>query len=180
MKNKNISRRRFIENTVKASLAFTIVPRFVLGGNGYVAPSDKLNVGFIGTGKQGRLLMKYFWGKVQMVAGSDVDSQKLALFKTLTEKQYAEEKQQAAYNGLATYADFREMLERKDIDAVIIASPDHWHAVHTIMAANAGKHVYCEKPLAHSVEEGRAMVDAVKRNKVVLQTGSMQRSWKNF
>jgi predicted dehydrogenase len=124
--------------------------------------------------------MKYFWGKVQVVAGSDVDSQKLALFKSLTEKQYAAEKQQSAYNGLSTYADFRELLERKDIDAVIIASPDHWHAVHTIMAANAGKHVYCEKPLAHSVEEGRAMVDAVNRNKVVLQTGSMQRSWKDF
>lgn len=180
MKNKNISRRHFIENTVKASLAITIIPRFVMGGKGYIAPSDKLNVGFIGTGKQGRILMNYFFGKIQIVAGSDVDSQKLALFKSLTEKKYAEAKDQPAYNGLTTYADFREMLERKDIDAVIIASPDHWHAVHTIMAANAGKHVYCEKPLAHSVEEGRAMVNAVKRNKIVLQTGSMQRSWKNF
>lgn len=180
MKNKHINRRRFLANTVKASLAFTIVPRFVLGGKGYTAPSDKLTLGFIGTGKQGKILVKGFASKAQVLAGADVDSQKLALFKTITEKLYADANGQPAYKGLSTYADFRELLQRKDIDAVVIATPDHWHAVGTIMAANAGKHVYCEKPLAHSVEEGRAMVNAVKKNNIVLQTGSMQRSSKNF
>ncbi len=84
------------------------------------------------------------------------------------------------YKGLETYGDFRELLNRKDVDAIVIATPDHWHAVGTIMAANAKKHVYCEKPLAHSIQEGRAMVKAVKENNIVLQTGSMQRSRENF
>ena len=175
-----VNRRKFLSQSLTASLAFTIVPRFVLGGKGYTAPSDKLNIGFIGTGKQGRILLKYFGTKVQTVAGSDVDSRKLDLFKTTAEKLYADAAGQTDWKGITPYADFREMLQRKDIDAVVIATPDHWHAVMTVMAANAGKHVYCEKPLAHSIEEGRAMVNAIQRNKVILQTGSMQRSDKKF
>jgi predicted dehydrogenase len=174
------SRREFLADSAKATLAFTIVPRFVLGGKGYSAPSDRINLGFIGTGKQGRILMSYFANKAQIIAGSDVDTKKLALFQSLTEKAYAAAAGTTSYKGFKGYADFRELLHQKDIDAVVIASPDHWHAVHTVMAANAGKHVYCEKPLAHSIEEGRAMVNAMKKNKRILQTGSMQRSWKNF
>lgn len=174
-----LNRRKFVADSCKAALAFTIIPRFVLG-RGYLAPSDKINLGFIGTGKQARGLINSFAPKAQAVAAADVDAQKLALFKANTEKMYATAKQQTHFNTLDTYGDFKQLLARKDIDAVVIATPDHWHAVHTIMAANAGKHVYCEKPLAHSIEEGRAMVNAVQRNKIVLQTGSMQRSWKNF
>jgi predicted dehydrogenase len=177
---KKNSRRKFIADAAKVTLAFTIVPRFVLGGKGYLAPSDKINLGFIGTGKHGRGLMKSFADKAQIVAGSDVDTKKLALFQSLTEKAYAAAADQTSYKGFKGYADFNEILHRKDIDAVVIATPDHWHAVVTVMAANAGKHVYCEKPLAHSIEEGRAMVNAMKKNKKILQTGSMQRSWKNF
>jgi predicted dehydrogenase len=174
------SRRKFLVDGAKATVAFTIVPRFVLGGKGYNAPSDRINLGFIGTGKQGRILMQYFADKAQIIAGSDVDVKKLALFQSLTEKAYANATGATSYKGFKGYADFRELLHQKDIDAVVIASPDHWHAVHTVMAANAGKHVYCEKPLAHSIEEGRAMVNAMKKNNRILQTGSMQRSWKNF
>lgn len=180
MGNKPVHRRKFIVQSVKAAAAFTIIPRFVMGGRGFTPPSDKLTVGFIGTGKQGRILVNGFARKTQVLAGADVDSQKLSLFKKNTEKIYADLKDQPAYKGFTGYADFREMLERRDIDAIIVATPDHWHAVATIMAANAKKHVYCEKPLAHSVEEGRAMVNAVKKNGIVLQTGSMQRSSKNF
>ncbi len=177
MKN---NRRKFITDAAKATLAFTIVPRFVLGGKGYLAPSDKINLGFIGTGKQGRGLLKSFADKAQVIAGADVDSQKLALFQANAEKLYAAATGAVSYKGFKAYADFQELLHRKDIDAVVIATPDHWHAVHTVMSANAGKHVYCEKPMAHSIEEGRAMVNAMKKNKKVFQTGSMQRSWKNF
>lgn len=180
MPDNPISRKSFLATTFKASLAFTIIPRFVMGGKGFVAPSDKLNLGFIGTGKQGRILLNGFSKKATVLAGCDVHADKLALFKKNAEKIYAEAANQSDYKGFTAYSDFREMLERKDIDAVVIATPDHWHAVNTIMAANAHKHVYCEKPLAHSVEEGRAMVEAVKKNKVVLQTGSMQRSNTNF
>lgn len=184
MKNKKkpllITRRNFINTTFKASLAFTIIPRFVMGGKGYTAPSDMLRLGFIGTGKQSRGLVKNFAKITQVVAGSDVDKQKLALFQNITQKLYAEARDKSQYKGFTPYPDFTELLEQKDIDAVVIGTPDHWHAIGTIMAANAKKHVYCEKPLAHTIQEGRAMVKAVKKNNIVLQTGSMQRSWKNF
>jgi len=175
-----MKRSTFIGTGLKAAAAFTIIPRFVLGGKGYLAPSDRVNLGFIGTGKQGRGLCDSFASKAQIVAGSDADSRKLALFQSITEKHYADARGLPAYKGFRSYPDFREMLEQTDIDAVVVAMPDHWHAVASIMAANAKKHVYCEKPLGHSVEEGRAMVTAVHRNKVTLQTGSMQRSWINF
>jgi len=179
MPMKKITRRNFIGQGMKASVAFTIIPRYVLG-KGYTAPSDKITVGFIGTGKQGRGLLNGFSKKSMVIAASDVDAQKLSLFKSNAEKIYAESADKASYTGIKTYPDFREMLERKDMDAVVVATPDHWHAVNTIMAANAKKHVYCEKPLAHSVQEGRAMANAVKRNNIILQTGSMQRSYTNF
>lgn len=175
-----LGRRSFVQNSIKAAVAFTIIPRFVMGGRGYLAPSDRINLGFIGTGKQSKSLINSFKSISQVVAASDVDSQKLAAFQNIAEKIYADPSQKEKYKGFSGYADFRELLERKDIDAVVIATPDHWHAVMTVMAANAGKHVYCEKPMAHSIEEGRAMVNAVHKNKVVLQVGSMQRSWKNF
>jgi predicted dehydrogenase len=178
--SKQYSRRSFVKNGLKAAVVFTIVPRFVLGGKGYLPPSDRINLGFIGTGKQAKGLVNSFKNIAQTVAGSDVDSQKLAAFQLLTEKHYAEATQKEKYAGFTGYPDFRELLERKDIDAVVIATPDHWHAVQAIMAANAGKHVYCEKPMAHTVAEGRAMVNAMQKNKVILQTGSMQRSWEKF
>lgn len=180
MPKNTISRKNFIAHSIKAGIAFTIIPRFVMGGKGYIAPSDKISLGFIGTGKQGRGLLNGFSKKAMVVAGADVHADKLSLFKTNAAKLYADASNQSSYKGFTGYGDFREMLERKDIDAVVVATPDHWHAVNTIMAANAKKHVYCEKPLAHSVEEGRAMVNAVKRNNIVLQTGSMQRSNTNF
>ena len=177
--NKQDSRRKFVKQSFRAAVAFTIVPRFVLG-RGYLAPSDKITLGFIGTGKQSKSLVKSFKDIAQTIAGSDVDKQKLASFQKITEGYYAEASQKHTYKGFTGYADFGEMLQRKDIDAIVIATPDHWHAVNAVMAANAGKHVYCEKPMAHSVAEGRAMVDAMHKNKVVLQVGSMQRSWDKF
>lgn len=177
---KQDSRRNFVKQSFKAAVAFTIVPRFVLGGRGYLPPSDRINLGFIGTGKQAKSLVNSFKNIAQTVAGADVDSKKLMAFRQLTEKYHAETAQKEKYAGFTGYADFRQMLERKDIDAIVIATPDHWHAVQAVMAANAGKHVYCEKPMAHTVAEGRAMVNAMQKNKVILQTGSMQRSWDKF
>ena len=174
----NKGRRHFLQQSAKAAVAFTIIPRFVMGGKGYVAPSDQLPLGFIGTGKQSRGLVQNFASRARIIAASDVDSQKLALFKETAAK--ALQKNNLPASDIAEHPDFRDLLNRKDIDGVVIATPDHWHAVMTVMAANAGKHVYCEKPLAHSVEEGRAMVNAVTKNKIIFQTGSMQRSNKNF
>jgi len=179
--NQNsISRRSFIKNAAVLT-AFSIVPRFALGGKGFIAPSDRINLGFIGTGKQSIGLMKNFLatGEVGFTAACDVYEVKRKNFVEQIKKFYVE-KQQKAKSGCKLYDDFRELLDRRDVDAVIIASPDHWHAIHAVKAAEAGKDVYCEKPLSLTVREGRAMVDAARKNNRVFQTGSMQRSWPEF
>ncbi|MFD1630144.1 Gfo/Idh/MocA family protein [Pseudopedobacter beijingensis] len=175
-----MKRRKFITNGAKTALAFTIVPRVVLGGKGYVAPSDKINIGWIGTGKQSFPLIKGFsrCKEVIIPALCDVDSQKLNNFVNVVGK--AQSEAQKAATTIKTYRHYRELLERKDIDAVIIATPDHWHAQMAVDAAKAGKDIYCEKPLSLTIAEGRAMVDATRKHKCVFQTGSMQRSSFNF
>jgi predicted dehydrogenase len=94
----------------------------------------------------------------------------------MVEGHYAKQKGKGTYKGCAVYNDFRDLLRRKDLDAVVIATPDHWHAIPCVAAANAGKHIYCEKPLTLAIAQGRKIVEAVKKHKVVFQTGSQQRS----
>jgi len=173
-----MSRRHFLGAGLAAAAAFTIVPRHVLGGNGFMPPSDQITIGFIGTGKQSRYLVTEFAKRAKVIAGCDVDSRKLERFKNITEEQY--EKLGSSAKGFKTYKDFRELLKNKEIDAVVIATPDHWHAIQTIESAKAGKDVYCEKPYSHSIEEGRLMVQAIDKYQRVNQTGNMQRSWKDF
>jgi predicted dehydrogenase len=173
-----MSRRYFLGTGLAAAAAFTIVPRHVLGGSGFIPPNDQITLGFIGTGKQARDLQNQFVRKAKIIAGCDVDSRKLERFKTLGEARY--QVLGLSSPAIKTYKDFRELLQNKEIDAVVIATPDHWHAIQTIEAAKAGKDVYCEKPYSHSIEEGRLMVQAIDKYKRVNQTGNMQRSWKNF
>lgn len=177
---QKVSRRKFI-GSLAALSAISIVPRFVLGGPGYRAPSDLINLGFIGTGRQGTGLLDRFLktGEAQCLAASDVYAAKLDHFISQNKKFYLESGE-SEKNGCTGYADFREMLQRTDIDAVVIATPDHWHAVQAIQAMKAGKDVYCEKPLALTIAEGRAMVKAARKYERVVQTGSMQRSWPEF
>jgi predicted dehydrogenase len=177
-KSSNVSRRQFLGTGLAAAAAFTVIPRHVLGGAGFTAASDQITIGFIGTGKQSRYLVTEFARRAKVIAGCDVDSRKLDRFKTITEEQYA--KLGSSAKGFKTCKDFRELLGDKSIDAVVIATPDHWHAIQVIEAAKAGKDVYCEKPYSHSIEEGRLMVQAVEKYKRINQTGNMQRSWKNF
>ncbi|GAC1300322.1 MAG: Gfo/Idh/MocA family oxidoreductase [Mucilaginibacter sp.] len=176
-----MNRRKFLEKASVIS-AFMIVPRFVLGGKGYTAPSDLITLGFIGTGKQAGGLQGSFFdtNEVKIVAAADVYGAKLHQFAGQVNQRYALKAAQAKYAGCATYADFRDLLSRKDIDAVVIAVPDHWHSVCAILAARAGKDIYCEKPLSLTIKEGRAMVEESRRHKRVFQTGSMQRSWPEF
>jgi predicted dehydrogenase len=157
-----------------------IVPRHVLGGKGFVPPSDKITLGFIGTGKQSRGLANRFSKETQsrILAGCDVDRQKLDLFKQHVAKVTAENSDETVQ--CETYKDYHELLENDAIDAVVIATPDHWHAVMSVDAMRADKDVFCEKPLAHTVEEGRRMVEAAEKYGRILQTGSMQRSWETF
>lgn len=173
-----MKRKEFIRNSLIGAAGITILPRHVLGGQGFLAPSDRINLGFIGTGKQNRHLLGAISScpETLVLAASDVDQQKLQNFITAA---VAENKKKTAAT-VDSYAHYRELLERKDIDAVVIASPDHWHAQMAVDAAKAGKDIYCEKPLALTIAEGRAMVNAARKYKRVFQTGSMQRSSKVF
>jgi myo-inositol 2-dehydrogenase/D-chiro-inositol 1-dehydrogenase len=144
---RKISRRQFIRTGAAASLA--IVPRRVLGGPGYLAPSDTLTKAVIGVGGMGRAHLGYEGSVLRAVC--DVDSGHLASALEI------------AGPGVAGYADFREVLARPDIDIVHIATPPHWHALISIAAAEAGKDVWCEKPMTRTIAEGRALVEAVRR-----------------
>jgi len=181
MKNYNLSRRRFIRQTVAAAAAFTVLPRHVLG-KGFISPSDRITLGFIGTGKLIREIFPRFADLegVIILAGSDVDSKKRQWFKEHVEAYYTEMTGKSGYVNIDTYRFYEELLERQDIDGVIVATPDHWHAIASIHAMKAGKDVYCEKPLTHRVAEGRAMVETAKKYERVVQTGSMQRSFDDF
>ncbi len=181
------TRRQFLTRTTLAAAAAFAAPMFIpasaLGRDGHVAPSERINVALIGLGKLGRNShLPGILGKqdAQVVALCDVDRQKLEAARKEVEDFYQEQAGKGEWKGCATYGDFRVMLERPDIDGVIIATPNHWHALQAIAAARAGKDIYCEKPLSLCVEQSRAMVDAVRRHGRILQTGSQQRSDKTF
>lgn len=183
----NLSRRAFVGNTAKALAGFMILPRYVLGGKTkagllYTAPSDMIQLGLIGGGKQGKILSSYFLKteQIRFVALSEVYQAKADLTLKQIKDTYAKMPQLGNYSDIAVYNDFRELLSRKDVDAVVIATPDHWHAAIAVRAAAAGKDIYCEKPMALTVKEGRAMVNATRKYNRVFQTGSMQRSSPEF
>ncbi|WP_316751953.1 Gfo/Idh/MocA family oxidoreductase [Pedobacter gandavensis] len=180
-KPKGINRRDFLKGAAILS-SFMIVPRHVLGGVGFIAPSDQIALGFIGTGKQSFGLFNSFRGidKVRILAACDVHKTKMNLFADEVNQFYAGRNASGSSNSCYRDDDFRTLLNRKDIDAVVIAVPDHWHAPIAVRAAAAGKDIYCEKPLSLSIGEGRAMVNATNKYKRVFQTGSMQRSHEEF
>lgn len=169
------SRRDFLKGAATfagAALAAPyIVPSSALGKDGAVAPSNRVVLGSIGTGGQGRGLLGIFlsYPEVQHVAVCDVDLKHRLEASEMVNHKYEN-------TDCKEYNDFRELLANKNIDAVVVATPDHWHAVTSVAALNAGKDVYCEKPLANSIYESRSIVDAVKKNNRVLQVGSMERS----
>ncbi len=181
MREKEINRRQFIKRaagTAAAAISFPhIVPASALGKAGDVAPSERITLGFIATGKQSKHLMRSFLNSpgTHVLAACDVDKLKLARGQKIVEDHYTE-KSGDTYKGCKTYGDFRELLARDDIDAVVISTPDHWHAITVIQSAIAGKDIFCEKPLSQTIAEARAMVNAVRRYGRVFQTGSMQRS----
>lgn len=112
----------------------------------------------------------------RVVAVCDVDTHRMEDAQWLVDKIYAQELDKNGYKGCAAYSDFRELLARTDIDGVLIVTPDHWHAVQGIAAANAGKDIYLEKPMTFSISEGQKLVKSIRQNKRILQVGSQQRS----
>lgn len=176
------SRRGFLRGLASTIALPTVVPRQVWAA-GDAAPNERITMGFIGTGRQGLANLRYSIGHpdMQVVAGCDVRDPMREAFHEAVCKEYRQRPQYGeSYRGPDLYKDFRELLARDDIDAVLIATPDHWHAVVSIEAAKAGKDIYCEKPMTLTIGEGRAMVNAVRRYGRVFQTGSQQRSGREF
>lgn len=168
------SRRRFLQ----ASAAGLALPTLLVADTEKPKPSERITLGFIGVGIMGRGHLSAFLGMndVQVVAIAEVVKERREHAKKMVEDRYGKEKKAGQFKGCDVYNDFRDLLNRKDIDAVLIATPDHWHAIPCVLAAKAKKDIYCEKPLTRTLGEGRKVVEAAKDNKIIFQTGSQQRS----
>ncbi len=156
-----------------------IVPPSVAGRGARTAPSERITLGMIGVGDHGvKRNLKRFLPEpdVQVIAVCDVDTQRREDARQMVDQHYGSAASGGIYRGCASYNDFREIIERGDIDAVMNSTPDHWHVIPSVMAVRAGKDVMCEKPLSLTVREGRILSDAVERNKRVFQTASENRS----
>ena len=172
------TRRNFLASSAAAIALPTIVPSSVFGADGAVAPSNQITVAQIGFGWIGGSHFSTLLGRkdARYVGACDVNGQKLQEVRNTINSRYSERYGKENYKGCDTYGDFRELLARTDLDAVVIATPDHWHALISIQAAKAGKDIYCEKPLTLTIREARAVVKAARRYNRVFQTGSQQRS----
>ncbi len=175
----NTTRRHFLTTTAAGIAAPFILDSHIRAqerqGQG---PNNRINLGFIGVGMMGRGHLQGLLGNrtTQVVAVSDCHRVRLNDAVERVHRAYAAERKAGTYRGCAAYNDFRELLARRDIDAVVIATPDHWHAIPAILAARARKDIYCEKPLSLTIFEARAMVRAARDNHIVFQTGSQQRT----
>jgi predicted dehydrogenase len=184
-KRQALSRRQFLGRAASAAGLAALAPQILtnkaLGADGVAPASERLTMGFIGIGNMGggHLGELIGNGAVQILAISDVKATVAKDGKRRVEEGYAQSRG-GSYKGCDLYNDFRELLARPDIDAVLIAVPDHWHATCAILAARAGKDIYSEKPLSLTIREGEQMVEAMRRYGRVFQTGSQQRSEGNF
>ncbi|MEH6679001.1 MAG: Gfo/Idh/MocA family oxidoreductase [Sediminicola sp.] len=148
MKKKSTSRRDFVKRSLVAAAGISIIPRHVMGGPSFIAPSDQLTKAVIGVGGMGQGHLEYEGTKLLAICDADAEH----LSTTL----------QKVGNGVKGYRDFREVLQRPDVDIVHIATPPHWHGLMSIMAAEAGKDVWCEKPMTRTIGEGKKVVEAMK------------------
>lgn len=166
--SQNINRRRFLKRSMATAAAGvavpTIIPAHVLAAPGRPGANDRIGVAYIGAGRRANQLMS-LPPEGRIVAAADFDLKRAEAV--------------AAKRSCRAYQDYRQMLESKDIDAVFVATPDHWHVLPSIHACQAGKDVYLEKPLSLTIREGRVMVDTVRHYGRVLQTGSQRRSMNN-
>jgi len=185
-KESAISRRDFLGNTVKAALGTSvamsfpsIVPASVFGK---FAPSNRINIAAIGAGRISRghdMPGVWQYDYAQLMAVCDLDSLRAADGKKLVNEYYTK-RDGKPFDGVKVYTDYRELLQNKDIDAVLISTPDHTHAMVGVAAARAGKHIYMQKPASLTIKEGRIISDVVQKSGVKFQIGSQQRSSEQF
>lgn len=186
-KKRTINRRDFIRSgssglaagVVLAGAFPTIVPASVFGKN---APSNRINIAALGTGRISRdhdMPGVWKYDSARIIAVCDLDSKRVNDAKNLVNGYYSS-KQAKPYDGVKTYGDYREALQNKDVDAVLISTPDHWHSIMAIHAVEAGKDVYMQKPASLTIADGRAVSNAVHRTGRILQVGSQQRSSPQF
>jgi len=161
----NNSRREFLKKSAIAAAAFTIVPRFVLG-KGYLAPSDQLTKGIIGVGGMGKNHIPY--GGTRVVALCDVD------------KNHLQEAAKMVNNGAKTMSDYRELIQLPEVDIVHVATPPHWHGIIAADAARAGKDIWCEKPMTHTIGEGKRLMEAVQQHGRIFRLNTWFRFEDNF
>lgn len=183
MKTISLSRRGFLKGTAAAAGAVFGVPYVITSSVlGADAPSNKITIGCIGVGRMGLGDMREImgFGQARIVAVCDVDAKRLKHAQQTVENRYSLRSGNGAYKGCAAYKDFRDLIARRDIDAVSIVTPDYWHALPAIAAARTGKDIFVQKPLTLTVEEGRLLSDTVRRYGCVLQVGSQQRSDSKF
>ncbi len=171
-KEKNNSRRNFLKTVGLAGL-FTIVPRHVLGGPKHIAPSDQLTKGIIGVGGIGRSSYHFTSNdSCRLVSVCDVDSSHLQKALDLGKKKFDQQ--------LKAYHDYRDLINDPNIDIVHIATPPHWHAIMAVEAANAGKDIWCEKPMTRTIGEGKRLIEAVRRNNRIFRLNTWFRFKDNF
>lgn len=163
---KDNSRRRFLKTSVAALAGITIVPRHVLGGKGYLAPSDHLTKGIIGVDSMGRGHLEYAGTKVVAICDVEQNHLKLALDKI--------------GSPVKTFADYRELIQLPEVDIVHIATPPHWHGIMAADAARAGKDIWCEKPMTRTIGEGKRVVEAVQQHGRIFRLNTWFRFEDNF
>jgi predicted dehydrogenase len=180
-RGRGITRRGFLRTAAAAALSGPwLVAASTLGRAQVPAASQRIAVGIIGVGGRGTAHLQALVSESQVVAVADPQLPRRVAAKDFVERHYAEAAAQATFRGCAAYNDFRELLARRDIDAVSICTPDHWHAALAVAAAASGKDVLCEKPLSVTLTEGRAVCEAVTRYGRVFQHGTQRRSEREF
>jgi len=179
---RRATRREFLGRAAAASSIIAAPWILPASARGAAAPSERITVGLIGHGTMGRGHLRLCLGnrRVQVLAVCDVDRVRREEARQWTDQAYAAQRSSGVYRGCAAYNDYREMLARPDIDAVIIVTPDHWHTLQSIDAAKAGKDVYCEKPISLTIGQGRQLVETMRRYDRVFQTGTQYRSMRTI
>ena len=155
--NSRFSRRQFLQNSLAAAVGLSVIPRRLLGGPGHTPPSEQLTRAVIGCGGMGMGHVNSINTDCKLLAVCDLDSARLA------------QALQAAGPDAKGYHDYREVIQRPDIDIIHIPTPPHWHALVSIAAAEAGKDIWCEKPMTRTIWEGQKVVEAVQRHERIFR-----------